>query len=223
MRRPLCVLFLFLAAFLIQGCFAPLNSVFENATLPSKHELQVKASASTYYGPDFDLGEEDSKSLIHYNDNLGLALRFGFTDKFNLGLRYEHLFIRNEFELFDDNEPYRGKLNYFELSSKINLKKDKMALDIPVGLYDYEGEFIFAIDPRYIVTFRKSQKLEINLFPKIHIFIGDGIQFNPAIGAGLGLSSDLDKWAFRPEIGLDGNLFFGAGFTVNLNKKAADQ
>ena len=129
MRRPLCVLFLFLAAFLIQGCFAPLNSVFENATLPSKHELQVKASASTYYGPDFDLGEEESKSLIHYNDNLGLALRFGFTDKFNLGLRYEHLFIRNEFELFDDNEPYRGKLNYFELSSKINLKKDKMALD----------------------------------------------------------------------------------------------
>ena len=223
MRKSFFVLLLFLAVFLIQGCFAPLNSVFENATLPSKHELQVKASASTYYGPDFDLGEEDSKNLIHYNDNLGIALRFGFTDKFNLGLRYEHLFVRNEFELFDDTEPYRGQINYYELSSKINLKENKMALDIPIGLYDYEGEFVFAIDPRYIVTFRKSQKFEINLFPKIHIFIGDGIQFIPAIGAGLGLSSDLDKWAFRPEIGLDGNLFFGAGVTVNLNKKAGDQ
>lgn len=219
MRRSFFALFLFSAAFLIQGCFAPLNSVFENATLPSKHELQVKASASSYYGPDFDLGEEDNKSLIHYNDNIGIALRFGFTDKFNLGLRYEHLFIRNEFEMFDDDESYRGQINYYELSSKINLKEDKMALDIPVGLYDYEGEFFFAVDPRLIVSFRKSQKFEINLYPKVHIFIGDGIQFNPAIGAGLGLSSDLDKWAFRPEIGLDGNLFFGAGFTVNLNKK----
>ncbi|HQH24087.1 MAG TPA: hypothetical protein PLM01_11095 [Bacteroidales bacterium] len=223
MRRSFFVLFLFLAAFLIQGCVAPLNSVFENATLPSKHELQVKASASTYYGPQFDFGEEDSKSLIHYNDNIGIALRFGFTDKFNLGFRYEHLFIRNEFELFDETEPYTGKLNYYELSSKINLKEDKMALDIPLGLYDYEGEFILALDPRYIVTFRRSQNFEINLFPKIHIFMCDGIQIIPAIGAGLGLSSDLDKWAFRPEIGLDGNLFFGAGFTVNLNKRAVDQ
>lgn len=218
MKKIGYLLFFISAMCLTGGCFAPLNSVFENASLPAKNELLVKASASVYYVSDFF--EENSKSLIHYNDNLGFALRYGFTDKFNLGLRYEHLFVRNELELFIETETFIGQINYFELSSKINLKEDKMALDIPVGLYDFEGELLFAIDPRLIVTFRKSQKFEINLFPKTHIFIGDGLQIIPAIGVGLGLSDNLDHWAIRPEIGLDGILFFGAGVTVNLNRQA---
>jgi hypothetical protein len=34
-----------------------------------------------------------------------------------------------------------------------------------------------------------------------------------------GLSSNLDKWAFRPEIGYDGCFSFGLGLDYHLNTK----
>jgi hypothetical protein len=39
----------------------------------------------------------------------------------------------------------------------------------------------------------------------------------PGISLGFGVSSDLDRWAFRPEVGWDGFLAFGAALNYRLS------
>ena len=53
----------------------------------------------------------------------------------------------------------------------------------------------------------------------MHVFIGDGVGILPAINLGLGLSSNLDKWAIRPEIGYDRYFTFGVGVNYNIKPK----
>ena len=196
---------------LVSGCFAPLNSVFDNATLPQKNELRIIGSYSGYYGPDNEEG------LIHLNDNLGFSLGYGFSDNFNLNFRYEYLDVKYEYDFWGINLASE-KVNYFGLSSKINLKKDKLALGVPVGVYFADGEYLgIILDPMLYVTFRNSDKFEFNVIPKAHIGTQD-ISILPGISMGLGLSKNLDKWAIRPEIGYDGCLYFGMGMNVNFRK-----
>lgn len=196
---------------LVSGCFAPLNSVFDNATLPQKNELRILGNYSGYYGPDNEEG------LIHLNDNLGFSLGYGFSDNLNLNFRYEHLDVKYEYDFWGINFASE-KVNYFGIGSKINLKKNKLALGVPVGIYFADGEYVgIILDPMLYVTFRLSSKFEFNAIPKAHIGTGD-IQINPGISLGLGLSNDLDKWAIRSETGYDGCLYFGVGMNINFRK-----
>lgn len=210
------VFFSFLITILVSGCFAPLNSVFDNATLPLKNELRISGSYSRYYDTD-----NDENSIIHLNNNQGFAITYGFTDRFNMSFRYEHLNLKYQYESesgWFDFDLSGDKVNYFGIASKIKLKKDKIALGIPVGIYFFEGDHIVMLDPMLYTTFRISDKFEFNIIPKTHIGFGDNISFAPGASLGLGVSSNLNRWAFRPEIGYDGYLYFGVGMNVNFKR-----
>lgn len=209
----------FILLFLVSGCFAPLNSLYDNAKLLEKGEVRLQGNYSKYYGNTFSWDKGMGEGLVNLNNNLGLSLGYGFSEKFNLSFRYEHLNVNNSFELFGVKDTTLFKINYFEAGSKINLKKDKLALGIPVGFYLSEGFLTAVLDPRLFVTFRNNEKFEINIIPKAHIFIGDGVSFIPGLSLGLGLSNNLDNWAIRPEIGVDGNVYFGVGMNINIKKK----
>ena len=196
---------------MISGCFAPLNSVFDNATIPQKNELRIIGSYSGYYGPDTEEG------LVQLNNNLGFSLGYGFSDKFNLNFRYEYLNVKYESDFWGINVAAE-KVNYFGLSSKINLKKDKIALGVPVGVYFSDGEYFgVVLDPMLYLTLRTSNKFELNVIPKVHIGTQD-ISIMPGLSMGLGLSKNLDNWAIRPEVGYDGCLYFGMGMNFNIRK-----
>lgn len=94
-----------------------------------------------------------------------------------------------------------------------------MALGLPLGIYYYDGIFLWSFDPRLFVTFRNSNKFEVNVIPKTHVFIADGVSFIPGVSIGLGLSDNLDSWAVRPEVGVDGNVYFGVGLNFNFKNK----
>ena len=208
----LCTLLLFL----LYGCFAPVNSVYDNARLLDRKESRIGINYSRYYGSDFDLTDEDNEGLLNLNNNYGFSIGYGLSENFNLSFRYEYLKIKNEIEIFDMS--FDNFLNYFELGCKINLIKERLALGLPVGLYNYEGGLTASIDPRIFFTVGRSDKFDFTVIPKVHVLIGDDVGLYPGLSLGMGLSSNLDRWAIRPEIGYDGYFNFGVGTYYHFGK-----
>jgi hypothetical protein len=79
-----------------------------------------------------------------------------------------------------------------------------------------EGEVLTTLGPRCFFTFRRSDSFELNVIPKVRIFIADGVSFMHGISVGLGISNNLDRWAVRPEIGYDSYFSIGVGLSVNI-------
>ena len=191
---------------LLTGCFAPINSTFESAKMLDKGQIGLQCNYSKYYGEFF---EGNSKNL---NNNFGFGIGYGISNQFNMKFRYERISTKTTIEIFDEE----FSINYIELSNKFQVKQDKMSLSIPLGIYLFGGEPLILLDPRFFFTLRGNEKFELNLIPKIHIFIGDGINFRPGINLGLGFSSNLNEWAIRPEIGFDGYFTIGVGVNYYL-------
>lgn len=206
---------------LLPGCFAPVNLTHDNAKMLIKNEMKAQAGFSGYYGPKLDLDDNHILEFpVHYTNNLGVSAAYGLSGTFNLGLRYEYLDIKQQHIqiLSKSYDMQSSVLHYFELSGKIGLIEDDLALGLPVGLYYWKGKTLTMIDPRIYYTLRRSNKLEFNAMAKVHILIADGISLAPGISLGVGLSTDLNRWALRPEAGFDGCLSFGFGIDYRFNK-----
>jgi hypothetical protein len=218
--KTTCSALLISVLLIASGCFAPVNLSFENAELLDKGETKVQASYSSYYGPEYDENSSNLFRNVHYHNNFGVALGYGISNNFNLGLRYERFKPLTEIKIFGEKFEWGSKgFNYLEVGNKIRIKDDKLAVGIPVSLYFIEDVSFFSIDPRIYWTFRSNNKFETTLTPKAHLFFGDEVGFEPGFTLGFGLSDDLDKWAFRPEIGYDGFFSFGFGVNVYLKKQ----
>jgi len=116
-------------------------------------------------------------------------------------------------------------VNYFEIENKFKFKNANIAIGVPFGYYGFMEDNrntsgFFFIDPRVYFTFgSSSNKIEFNLVPKVHIFfIDEEFGFHPGLCLGFGFSSDLRKWAIRPEFGFDGNASFGISLNMNLSQ-----
>lgn len=220
MKSSVCLLSTVLLV-LLYGCFAPVNSVYDTARLLDKKESRIGINYSRYYGSDFDLTDENDESFKNLNNNYGFSFGYGISDNFNLSFRYEYLKIKYEIEIFDMS--FDNFLNYFEIGCKIKLLKEKLALGLPVGLYNYEGGLTASIDPRIFFTVGISDKFDFTVIPKVHVLIGDDIGLYPGLSLGMGLSSNMDRWAIRPEIGYDGYFNFGVGTYFNFGKNRYDE
>ena len=72
------------------------------------------------------------------------------------------------------------------------------------------------LTPSFLWTFMRSKNVELTLMPKAYLSFNDEIDATPALSIGAGFSSDLDKWAIRPEIGYDGYPSFGVGVDFKI-------
>lgn len=141
--------------------------------------------------------------------------------------RYEHFSVKTNYdiELFDLSDLSKHlSISYFELENKFKFKHANIAIGIPIGYYSYWVDNVntngnFYIDPRmYFTFFSSTNKFELNFIPKAHLMIFDGgMIFQPGLCLGLGFSSDLKKWAIRPEFGFDGYASFGISLNLNLS------
>ncbi len=220
MKRIL-LFFLALPVFLSTACFAPINSVYEDACMLKKGQVELQGNASMYSFP-FAAFEEDISFITNYN--YGGMVGFGVSDKVNLRLRYEHLYWKwwnEDFgDIFGDDIENVPGWHYAEASAKFGLIPDRLAISTPLGIYLVDGEHLFVFDPRLIYTFRPSDNFSLSIVPKAHIFFGEGGAFAmPGLSLGFGLSSDLNKWAIRPEVGFDFYFYLGAGFSYYLGRK----
>jgi hypothetical protein len=215
-------------SFLLGGCFAPINLTYDSAKNLQEGQIEVNGSYSRYYVKD-----DSSKSTAFLNNNYGFSVGYGVTDKYTVKLRYERITPSLEFQKIfgsDISDEFKTmtSMNYFEINNKMMFVKDKIALGLPVGIYTFNGSSIdkgglgwVCLDPRLFVTFFRSTDIfDLTVVPKLHVLLGTfGGYAQFGVSVGMGLSSDLDKWAIRPEIGYDRFLSFGVGANFNFNTK----
>jgi len=215
-----------LMSILMAGCFAPVNLSFDSAKTLNKGQIEVQGMYSRY-----DV-TNDTLATALINQNYGISVGYGFTDKYTLKARYEYIDPTITFQkIFDEiNEEFNemNSMSYFEINNKLMLIDNTLSISLPLGAYFYNTKAIdiknggmgwFSFDPRVYVTFFRSTNIfELSVVPKLHVLFGTfGGYVTPGISLGIGLSSDLDRWSIRPEIGYDKFLSFGIGASVNFN------
>ena len=171
---------------LFGACVVPLNTGFESARMLKKGETELTGNYTHYSFSD----EGESGSV---NNNFGLRIGYGFSDRINLKLRYERLV---------PTEEGASGINYIDLAPKFRLLPGKIAATLPLGMYFSEDETEFVISPKMLFTYPASNRFEATLAAKADIFPEDDGNVYLGFNLGLGLSANLDRWALRPEIGL---------------------
>jgi hypothetical protein len=212
------------------GCFAPINLTYDSAKTLDKGQIQVKGNYSRYNVMEKTVNDTSYSGLI--NENFGFSIGYGISDKFTMSAKYEYMKPTITFQkIFGEiSEDFNGmnSMSYFEIDNKLNLVENNLAISLPLGAYFYNTKVLeqakggmgwFSFDPRlYVTFFRKTNIFELSIIPKLHILFGSfGGYVQPAISLGMGFSSNLDRWAIRPEIGLDQYFSFGVGANFNFN------
>jgi hypothetical protein len=108
-----------------------------------------------------------------------------------------------------------GEVAPVALAIKGVLIEDTLAFDVPVGTLlgeDLDPLAYLSVHPGLIAGHRFNAQFEVNASVRVSFFrnvLEDGGDVGPfSATLGLGISSDLDRWALRPEVGV-GTLDFG--------------
>ena len=210
--------------FFISGCvsMAPVNSGFEPARTLEKGEVEFMGNYSSYYLRAED--ENEVKLTEKVNNDYGFRIGLGISRKMDLKFRYERLLP----VLQEDKDEVNG-LNYFAITPRYCFIENKLTGGLDIGAYTYtykeddSSDQSFLVSPRVIYTYQASKKFDLTLSTKIDIFLSDGFTLW-GLTAGCGISSDMGKWALRPEAGIMKDLSdfsytyftWGAGLVFNF-------
>lgn len=170
-----------------QSC-VPVFSELQSARLVGKNRFELTPMFST-------VSASDQGTTEHLQNEYGLQAMIGVSDKVDFRLRTEVLTFRGS-DYFD-----WGAI--FGFGPKISLIKDKMSISLPFGTSiddNFMNEWEF--QPALLLTWPAVPgKLDITLSPKYIWSFCENCQNLGAINIGLAISTDLSKWAIRPEYG----------------------
>ena len=180
------------AVVLLTGCVAPFSDL-QSARLLGKGNAEVTPSYSSV-----SLSDEGTTQKVQ--DHYGVQAGWGLSKFMDLRLRYEHISATLE-------EEGTISANVFAFGPKFRLAKNWLAFYVPVGFAfggDVEdGSQSWQVHPTLLATLPLGKFLEINPSAKIMIpFSSDSGDVLYAFNLGLALSSDVTKWALRPEVGI---------------------
>ena len=225
---------LFWVALVYLGCtfsscvsVSPVNAGFEKAATLGKGNLELMGNYTHY------VASSDGESAVS-NNNYGARVGYGLAKNFDLKVRYEKLVPALE----EDRSDY--KINYFSLIPKISIVERKLSFLLPLSRYNIKShgggettrDHIYSIAPQFITTLTSKSNtsdLSFTLKGDYSIYSGDlGSDFFLGFNLGAGFSSDLNKWAIRPEAGYIfkpgqpggwWSMGIGAQFILPLGKK----
>ena len=181
--------FVCLALVFLGGCAAPFSEL-QSAKLAGKGKSEVTPSfSSVHFSNDEQTG--------HAQDHLGLQAAIGVSDKVDLRLRYERIVMDKEGE---------DAFNVFALGPKIGIVEDVLALNLPVGFAlrdNIDVSETWEFHPTLLFTLLSGDQLELNTSAKALVPLNrEDSDVLIAFNASPGISTDLEKWAIRPEVGL---------------------
>lgn len=212
----------FLAVVLFSGCYSPVIQTYDSARMVSKDEIEVRANYSNYTtSSDYTVPPLNLLDLSYKNNNYGLTAVYGLKDKINLGVRYEYIAVQpppldslnSDFIISAVDFLNTDRVHFFQITPKFSLKQDKIAFSAPIGMYRSPLNLEPLLDttltatsyefkPSFHFTFgNQKNTFDASIIPQGIFLLGNNsVVFAPSLGIGLGFSSDLDKWAIRPEI-----------------------
>jgi len=210
---------------------APVHGSYEKAGTLGKGNIELSGNFTHHMVASG--GETEA-----VNNNIGFRGGYGVSNEVDIKFRYENLKVIHKKPGLD------FKASYYSLIPKINFKPGGLSLFVPFSLYSFKrttgyGEFkttSYSIAPHLIRTFTISpNKVDFSTSSNLEYIFGgneeedSSNEFLVGFNFGAGFSSDLSKWAIRPEIGyltdsyFTGGVFnFGVALQVMLNtsKKA---
>lgn len=210
---------LFFILFMAFGCISPVNMVYENAELLEPKSISITGA----YGFSEELTEEQefSSNLI---PNHMVRLGFGAADFLSLYGTWQRKSARGRIPLipFLTDDYAVAQFDYFELAAKFPLIEEVLAFKTSYGRYYVDKEMVAqAMYGAFLFSSDLSNNCE--LYFAMHgtgIYERNGLQLLPGANLGLGISSDLDRWAIRPEIGCNLRTYtLGIGLSFKIGKK----
>lgn len=179
---------LLLVSVFLAGCAAPFSDL-QSAKLAGKGKVEATPSFSSI---SFD--DEESR---HVQDHLGLQAAYGVSDMADFRLRFEHIVLDK-----DDEDPF----NVIGFGPKIRVVKDVVALNLPFGFALHDGTDVsdtWSFHPTLLFTPLRTSTFEINTSGKALIPLNsENSEVLIAFNLGAGLSTNIEKWAIRPELGI---------------------
>lgn len=201
MRKILHLVVLFVLLFTGATSFAQFtNSPFQRAAPLGKARLEIVPLFSHHLAT-YD-GESDAIS-----NNYGAMLGIGLGKSFDVKFRYEH--IAPSHNAFDSDE----RLNAFSIIPKLSIAQNSWAVQLPVTMYHYKETSpyedvnrTYSIAPELLKTFIVStNNVDITAGIKGDFIFHENGSVDPDVFAaanlGAGFSSNLNKWAIRPNVG----------------------
>lgn len=188
MNIKLLFVYLFLVLQLgFQSC-VPVFSELQSARLVGKSRFELTPMFST-------VSASDQGKAEHLQSEYGLQAIIGISDRVDFRMRSEVITYQGS-----DYSDWGAIIGF---GPKISMIKDKIALSLAFGtsinenfMYDWECQ------PALLLTWPAiSNKLDITLSPKYILTFCEDCQDLGAVNLGLAISSDLSKWAIRPEYG----------------------
>lgn len=197
-------------AILFQSCVsvAPVTTSVESARLVKEGKIEGSVTYSNYKEKEYEYKtyidgngnyhiDKGEGSMQTMNNNYGMRIVVG-GKKANIGFHYEKMVARD----------HEFTVNYFSIEPKFKIRdtpKSASAFSIPLGVYipnEEDATPVYQLMPAFHFTFSGSKYFEFNFSPKM-LFILNNFPSYPFLNmtAGFGFSSDLSKWAIRPEIG----------------------
>jgi hypothetical protein len=211
-RRPPGVIVTLLAGLAaVCGCAAPFADL-QGARLAGKGRVEVTGSfSSVSFSESGDSGELQREYTAQ--------MAVGAGEKLDWRFRYTRI--------GPPGDGSEGSINVFGAGPKFGLNKDRVAVALPVGFAVGEGIDVgdtFQIHPTVFFTLPASDNFELNLAGKVLLSVKGG-SAGVAANLGLGISSNLERWALRPEFGVlkytdsDGYLrHLSLGLSYNLGR-----
>ena len=171
---------------LLNRC-APVFSEMQSAKLVKKGEVEATGLYS-------NVGFTDEGNADHVQNHLGLRMSYGLSDKINLRFGYENVF-----------ESGAESAHIIGVGPKISILENRIAAFIPLGTAlgkDISTGDSWQIHPTALFTVPVTDNIEFNPSAKWLIPFNRDQENLVALNFGAGLSTDIDRWVVRPEIGL---------------------
>jgi hypothetical protein len=194
----------------LTGCVAPFSDI-QSAKLLGPGNIEVTPSFSSVSVSSE--GETD-----HVQNHVGVQAGFGLLKFMDLRMRYERI-------TGDIDEEEGFGVNVLGFGPKFRLAKNWLALYIPVGFAfgeDIDIAETWQVHPTLLATWALGKSFELNPSAKVMIPLRGGeIDTLYAFNLGAAISTDVSKWAVRPEVGIctnfEGGHFmqFSIGLTVS--------
>jgi hypothetical protein len=211
-RNALAFLILAAALSFAAGCIAPFSDL-QSAKMLEKGNYEVTPGYSAYLA-------EDEGDMDKIQDHFLVQGGYGLSNFLDLRLRYEHVSALNI-------EGDSIKANILAFGPKMRLAKNWLALYVPIG-FAFGGDVedsseSWQVHPTLLMTLPIGKFIELNPSAKVMIPLSstEGLQTLYAFNLGLALSTDVRKWAIRPEVGLcttfEGDYFlqYSIGLTLS--------
>lgn len=184
-RRGLAVL---AGSVLLAGCMPPPFSELQTARLLQPGQTEVTAHASRVSAHE-EGASDDAQG------EFGLQIGYGVSERVNLRGRYVLL----------NPSADADAVNVVGFGPKIGIVRDYAAVFLPVGFAfggGVDAGDTFQFHPTLLLTLPASPHVEIYGSGKALIPLSNGGDVLGAVNVGLGLSTDLSRWALRPEFGI---------------------